>query len=292
MNKGSLGRGLSSLIPSAKSQTSAHQHPQFKKDAIFYIEVDKIKTNPSQPRTNFNGKDLEDLAQSILRHGILQPLVVSKIEKDVESGRLVEYQLIAGERRLRAAKMIGMLEVPAIIKESAGSSRLEMALIENIQRKDLNPVEKAEAFGKLQKEHNFTHQKIADSIGKSREYITNLLRLLDLPDEIKKSIKEGLLSEGHARTLLAIKDPFKQKELYLQLLSNKISVRGAEDLARKIKKQPQIQTMSPYLKELVEKLEDQLGTKINLILKPKGGKMVIEFYSDEDLENIVKKISE
>lgn len=290
MKQRGLGKGLSSLIPSKKNQIDIHQHPPLKRETVFYIETSKIKFNPSQPRQNFDEAGLEELANSILKHGILQPLVVSKIEKETELGKKVEYQLIAGERRLRAAKKIGMLEVPVIIKETDDKSRLEIALIENIQRKDLNPLEKAEAFEKLQRDYGFTHQKIAEQIGKSREYITNLLRLLSLPTDIKQAIRENKITEGHARAIISLKDPIKQKELFFQILNNKISVRDTEDLVKKHKKSIRPKILSPYLKELIDKLEDKLGTKVDLILKSKGGKIMIDFYSNEDLENIINKI--
>lgn len=291
MKKGGLGRGLRSLISSRINlKEEFYQGSQLKKEPVFYIEVDKIKVNPSQPRKDFDDKGLDELAQSILRHGILQPLVVSKIEKKFEGGKRVEYQLIAGERRLRAAKKVGFLEVPAIIKDSNEKSRLEMALIENIQRKDLNSLEKAEAFEKLKNDYDFTHEKIAERIGKSREYVSNILRLLSLDEEIKKAIRENKINEGHARAILALKDSADQKELFFKILNNRISVRESEKLARKLKRKKSEADLSPYLSELIEKLEEKLGTRVNVVERSRGGKIVIDFYSDKDLESIVRKI--
>ena len=215
--------GLESLIPKKTKKTI----PQ-KKESVFWIEIDKIKTNPFQPRKEFNQKELKELAESIEKYGILQPLIVRKIEKLVPSGQKVEYQLIAEERRLRASKMIGLKEVPVIIKEVSKENELPISLVENIQRENLNPLEKALAFKRLIEEFQFTQKEIAKIVGKSRESIANTLRLLSLPEEIQKGIQKGEISEGHARAILSLPEQ-KQITAYKEAVKKKLPVRKLEE---------------------------------------------------------------
>ena len=247
-----FGRGLESLIP----KKGGDQPLPTKQEPIFYIEIEKIKSNPYQPRKNFDQDSLKALAESIREHGILQPLLASRIQKD--SGGPTEYQLVAGERRLLAAKIAGLGQVPVIVRVPTEQEKLEVALIENVQREDLNALEKAEAFKRLQDEFKFLQKDIAQMIGKSRESVANTLRLLDLPLEIKDGLRENKISEGHARAILAVQDSEKQKNVFAIVVRNGLSVREAEGLAQKLNIwQPikrQISAASKEAKALEEKM--------------------------------------
>lgn len=252
------------------------------------ISIGKIKSNPHQPRKIFNKARLQELADSIKAHGILQPLVVTRARDD-------EYQLIAGGRRLEAAKIAGLSEVPVIIRDSSEQGKLELALVENLQRDNLNPIEKAYAFKKLIDEFNFIQQDIARRIGKSREAVANTLRLLELPAEIQRAILEKKISEGHGRAILILPDVEKQLLLLKEVLKKKSSVRQTETLAKKIIKTLPMKVRpksrkDPYLKDLEDKLSDILGTRVELTRKGKKGKITIEFFSQEELDGIVKRI--
>lgn len=285
-----LGKGLQSLIP-PKSAASPRQMDLGGKDKaenILFIEVDKVTPNPHQPRKNFDKVKLQELADSIKAHGILQPLVVTKTGDG-------KYQLIAGERRLGAAKLAGLTKVPAIIRESSEQEKLELALVENIQRDGLNPIERAYAFKKLIDEFNFIQEKVAKRVGKSREAVANTLRLLDLPAEIQRAILEGKISEGHGRVILGLPDIEKRLLLCKEILKNGLSVRQAESLVEKIKaglpKKFKIKTRKePYLVDLEEKLSNALGTRVKLTKKGKKGKIIIEFFSQDELDGIIKRI--
>lgn len=274
--------GLESLIPKKTKKTI----PQ-KKESVFWIEIDKIKTNPFQPRKEFNQKELKELAESIEKYGILQPLIVRKIEKEVPSGQKVEYQLIAGERRLRASKMIGLKEVPVIIKEVSKENELPISLVENIQRENLNPLEKALAFKRLIEEFQFTQKEIAKIVGKSRESIANTLRLLSLPEEIQKGIQKGEISEGHARAILSLPEQ-KQITAYKEAVKKKLPVRKLEEKskAKKESKTPD------YLEKLRNEISKTLQVK-NLTVKEKNQKIQLSFIfdSEKELKNFLKKIT-
>ena len=265
------------------------------KEAIFHIEVDKIKPNPHQPRRDFNEESLKELAASIREFGILQPLVVSKIEKEKEFGTEVEYQLIAGERRLMAAKMLGLERVPAIIRNvSRKSEQLAIAIIENLQRANLNPIETARAYAKLQDEFGLTQREIAAQIGKSRETVANTLRLLNLPSEIQDALAKNQINESQARLLLTIDDPFQQQNLFKQLLTNNLSVRELRSRIRGHKQpsannQQQI-IIDPEIHHLQEKLTELLGAKVKIEPTEKGGKIIITFYSPEEIQGIIDKL--
>lgn len=278
----SLGRGLHSLIPPKKDRIT-----QSKDGGILNIEIEKIKPNPLQPRKNFDKARLRELADSIKEHGILQPLVASKVGD--------EYQLITGERRLEAAKIAGLSEVPVIIRDSSEKEKLELALVENLQRDNLNPIERAYAFKKLIDEFNFIQEDVAKRIGKSRESVANTLRLLDLPAEIQRGILEKKITEGHGRVILTLPDIEKQILLFKEILKNGLSVRQTEVLVKKIaaslpKKIGIKARKDPYLKELEDKLSNVLGTRVKLTRKGKKGKITIEFFSQEELNGIIKKI--
>lgn len=264
-----------------------------KEEAIFQVEVEKIVSNPYQPRKNFDENSIIELAESIKQFGILQPLVVSKIIKETENGVNVEYHLIAGERRLRAAKMVGLERVPVIIRnvEKPGH-KLEMALIENIQRSDLNPIEEAKAYAKLQDEFGLTQREIASRVGKSREAIANSLRLLNLPEEIQEALAEKKITESQARILLSIQDREEQKKVFESIIKNKLSVRDVQNfISRKSITQKENKDTEKEIKDpQLLFLEKELENKIKLPVKIKGtkekGKIIIEFYSEEDIENL------
>jgi len=285
----SLGEGLQSLIPPKKSGAPTNV-PISKADKknqteqVVYLGGEKIKKNPYQPRKNFDRAKLQELAGSIKQHGILQPLVVSKKGE--------EYYLVAGQRRLEAAKMAGLSEVPVIIRSTSKQTDLELALVENLQRDNLNPIEKAYAFKKLIDEFNFVQEDVAKKIGKSREVVANALRLLNLPAEIQRAILENKISEGHGRAILALSDNEKQLLLLKEILKNNLSVRQTEALVKKfVPKRTKLKNKKdPYLKDLEDKLSNVLGTRITLTRKGKKGKIVIEFFSREEMENIIDKI--
>jgi ParB family chromosome partitioning protein len=220
-----IGKGIESLIP--KKDSSINEE-RVRKDFIFWIETEKIKPNPYQPRKEFDEDSLQSLADSIKKYGMLQPIIVNKIEKKNEKGISCEYQIVAGERRWRAAKMLGLKQIPAIIKEQTNRERLEVALIENIQRKNLNPIDKAEAFNQLKKEFGLLDREIAKISGSSREAVTNTLRILGLPEEAKVALRNGVISEGHAKALLGAKEAKLINELLEEVISNGYSVRETE----------------------------------------------------------------
>ncbi|RLC34922.1 MAG: hypothetical protein DRZ76_01560 [Candidatus Nealsonbacteria bacterium] len=289
MKNNTFGKGLESLIPK-KSEKNKKDSEQ-KQEPIFYIELEKIKPNPYQPRKNFDQAGLEALADSVKEYGILQPLLVSRIEK--EGGN--EYQLVAGERRLLAAKMVGLTQIPVIIREPTEQEKLEVSLIENVQRLDLNPMEKAEAYKRLQDEFKFLQKDIAKLAGKSREAVANTMRLLDLPDEIKQALREEKISEGHARAMLAVEDSQKQKTLFARVVRDGLNVRETESLTQKLNiwkpVKKQISAASKEVKTLEEKLRDILKIK-NLRLRMEAGrpKLTIFFNSKKELESLLKKI--
>lgn len=265
-------------------------------NSIFWIDTDKIKPNPYQPRRDFDPIRLQDLADSIKQYGVLQPLTVSRTEKEKEEGGLItEYELIAGERRLRAAIMARVAQVPVIIREGDTSMmKLELAIIENLQREDLNAVDRARAFEQLAKEFKFTHAEIAKKVGKSREYVSNSLRILSLPEEILNGLSEGKISEGHTRPLLMLVDhPEEQMVLYKEILYKKITVREAESLARKIasdRVRKKELMPDPEVLELEGEFQEKLGTRVHIERKEKGGQIKIDYFSNDDLRQILEMI--
>lgn len=284
-----LGKGLGSLIPKADTAGA----PTSGKENIFYIETGKITPNPDQPRQDFNKDNLRDLSESIKRYGVLQPLLVSKIEIDTRMGRDVSYQLIAGERRWRAAKLAGIPTVPVIIRDDfkQGNQRLEVALIENVQRSDLNPVEEAEAYDRLQKEFSLTQQEIAVKVAKSREAVANALRLLKLPGPIKESLRSGLLSRAHARALLAFDDESKQKEIYQHILSGRLSSKEVEKMASDGKGENKAKpAINKKFESLAKNLGETLKVPVLIQSSEKGGRIVIRFATLQELNEIAKTI--
>lgn len=266
-------------------------------NSIFWIDTDKIKPNPFQPRREFDEARLQDLADSIKQYGVLQPLIVSRveIEKDGGEGLVTEYELIAGERRLRAAKLAQVSQVPAVIRTGdTAMMKLELAIIENLQREDLNAVDKARAFLRLTNEFKFTHNEIAKKMGRSREYVSNSLRILTLPDEILNALSEGKMTEGHTRPLLMLSEhPEEQLVLFKEVIYKKITVREAERLARKIaydRVRKKEFMPDPEITELEEEFQEKLGTRVHIDKKETGGQIKIDFFSTEDLRTILDLI--
>lgn len=263
-------------------------------DSIYFIEVEKIVPNPYQPRREFDEARLKELSESIRQYGVLQPLVVSRIEEeDGEGGLRVKYELIAGERRLRASKLAGLTQVPAVIrKEQDPMIKLELAIIENLQREDLNPVDRARAFLRLHQEFGFSQEAIGRKVGKSRVYVTNSLRILQMPQEILEAVENKRISEGHTRPLLMLNDrPEEQMVLYKEILYKRITVREAEHLARNIAKdraRKKELLQDPVTEKIEHDLQDALGTRVRITRKEKGGSIAIDFFSNEDLDTIMK----
>jgi len=273
--------------------------PGFYSDSIFWVEVDRIKPNPYQPRKDFDGAKLNDLAASIRQYGVLQPLVVTRKEFQKSDGGLgTEYELIAGERRLRASKIAGLTQVPVIIRAEVDSDKmkLELAIIENLQREDLNAMDRARAFDRLVNEFGFKQTEVAKKIGKSREYVSNTLRLLMMPVEMQEALSQGRISEGHTRPLLMLIDrPPEQDILFRDIMLRKLSVRESEGIARRIAVDRVRKWKRMYDPEIVameERLKEVLGTRVVIETKEVGGKLVIDFFSDEDLRGILSLFNE
>lgn len=266
-------------------------------DSVYWVGVDKIEPNPYQPRKEFDEEKLKSLAESIRQYGLLQPLTVTR--KDVEKpdgGIESRYELIAGERRLRASKLLGLREVPVVIRvgEETDSMKLQLAIIENLQREDLNAIDRAKALAQLANEFGLSHAEIGAKMGRSREYVSNSIRLLALPEEIQQAVLNKDLSEGHARALLMLSDrPEEQKTLFKEIVLKKTSVRITEQLARRIAvdKIRKLDKTSEMM-ELEKSLTETLGTRVVIQNSPKGGRLLIEFFSPEDLSHIVAAFAE
>ena len=282
----SLGRGLSALIPKGTSLDTPAERQ---------VPISAIHPNPRQPRRYFNEAKIAELSESIRNQGILQPLVVRKIPQG--------YELILGERRFRAAQRARLERVPVIVKEVSDAESLEMALVENIQREELTPIEEALAYRQLMEEFHLTQEQVAQRVGKSRPVVTNLLRVLNLPEEIKEQVDSGALTVGHARALLALNMPEQQLEMARRIMADQLSVRATETLVAQanIIKEPPVESSTPekptliqrtdvYLKAVEEDLTRTLGTKVRLASRKKGGKIEIEYYSNEELEGLVQRL--
>ncbi len=268
-------------------------------NAVFWIEVEKIKPNPFQPRHEFDPDKLRALADSIRQYGVLQPLVVTRREFQREDGGIgVEYELIAGERRWRASKIAGISQVPAVIKDGEQSDKLklEMAIIENLQREDLNPVDRARAFRQLVDDFTLTHGEVAKRVGKSREYVSNSIRLLGMPEEMIAALVAGKISEGHSRPILMLIDrPEEQKTLFQEIMTKRLTVRETESIARRIaydKVRKKEYLVDPQIIELEQKLTEKLGTRVKVDRKEVGGKVVIDFFSNDDLAQILALLNQ
>jgi len=279
--KTGLGKGLDALIPAGLNTTPTR--------ADSYAPVSMIIPNPQQPRDTISPESLAELSSSIREHGVLQPLVVSH---DPVTGM---YTLIAGERRLRAAKIAGLEKVPIIIRTVSEQQRLTQALIENIQRADLSPLETARGFRRLIDEFNLTHETLADQVGKSRVTVTNTLRLLNLPAEAQEALAASRISEGHARALLGLPTPQAQLSALHTVLSQQLNVRQTEELVRKLtgikpSSLPPVE-VDPHFQELEERLRVKLGTRVTLRSGKKGGTITIHYYSDEELNGLIEKLT-
>ena len=278
-----LGKGLSALIPDESFNTD-------NKNSTLSISINKIKSDKDQPRKSFDSEKIAELTESIKTHGIIQPLILRKIDND-------QYIIVAGERRWRAAKIAGLKEVPSIIMDLTESEILEISLIENIQRQDLNPIEEAIAYKKLIDDFKMTHEELSKRIGKSRTSITNTMRLINLDDRVQQYIIEGVISEGHGRALLGIKDFEIQYELAQQVIDEKLSVRELEKIIRRIiepnnrNSSSSKQELNPYYKEIKNQLQNYFGTKVNISNKNNKGKIEIEYYSEDDLQRILDIIN-
>lgn len=269
-----LGKGLGALIPVTEEP----------KGGVTEIPVSAITPNPMQPRTALDSDALAELASSIREHGLIQPLIVTQQGPD-------RYQLIAGERRWQASRMAGLDRVPVIVKEATPQQVLELALVENIQRADLNPLEEAVAYRQLVDEFGLTQEQVAERVGKSRVAVTNAIRLLRLPAEVKQALADGTIREGHARALLALPTAEAQLAALKTVVTKGLSVRQTEELVRRLLAEPpakkEEQLASPEAQALEEEFRDTLGTKVNLYRNRKGrGRLVIHFYSEEDLQAI------
>jgi len=276
-----LGKGLGALLP---------EFEQAEPKALLYCGIEEITPNRSQPRKHFDESKLQELAESIKEKGILEPLIVRRTDQG--------YELIVGERRWRAAQKAGLKEVPVLVKEVEGRDILEISLIENLQREDLNPIEAAEAFKHLIEEFNISQEDLSKRIGKDRTTITNTVRLLKLPIEVRNQLLQNHITSGHARAILSLESKEKQKELCALIIKKGLSVREAEALAKRWSEKPKKTTLpakrkgdlESQLVSLQDSLRRHLGTKVQIILKGKKGKIEIEYYSHEDLERIVEAI--
>ena len=284
-----LGRGLSSLIP-----TTPPVEPEAtsSEPGVHRLPLEDISPNPSQPRQSFAPEALAELAASIKEHGLIQPIIVTRSPLDAPT----PYSIIAGERRWRAAKLAGLKDVPVIIKDATPQAMLELALVENVQRADLNPLEEAVAYETLIAEFGLTQAQVAEKVGKSRVAVANTIRLLQLPDFVKQAVLEGQIREGHARALLGLSDEQTMIEATKLVIDRGLSVRQTEELVRRLNapapapKEEDDLSASPETKALEDRLRAHLGTKVNLYRTRKGGRIVIHYYSEEELADLFEKL--
>jgi ParB family chromosome partitioning protein len=284
--KTGLGRGLDALIPAGELAPESQISPVT--SGFETLPIASINRNPRQPRSQMDQEELAELAASIRENGILQPLIVTPADE------LDKYTLIAGERRLLAAGMAGLENVPVIVREASDQQRLELALIENVQRTDLTPLEAAEAYRQLADDFNLSHEQIAQQLGKSRVAITNTLRLLKLPEDVRQSLANGKITEGHARALLSLPNPQAQSAVMQTVIKHELNVRKTEDLVRKFlgHRPPSLEKPAPQpdVTYLEERLRQRLGTRVNLRPRKNGGTLVIHYYSDEELDALILRI--
>lgn len=277
-----LGKGLDALIPAGGAATSVES------SGVSQVSIDSIQRNPRQPRENFDLNELENLAESIREHGVIQPLIVSPARNGT-------YTLIAGERRLQASRKAGLQTVPVVIRHATDQQLLELALIENVQRADLNAIEEAEAYQNLAKEFRMSHETIAARVGKSRVAVTNTIRLLDASAAVKQALVDKRITEGHARALLALTSAKAQEALLNQVINLDLSVRQTEALARKYTGQKPAtkkrSSTSAEVADLERRLRSSLGTKVALKHGKKGGTVTIYYYSDEELDSLLEKLT-
>jgi ParB family chromosome partitioning protein len=273
-----LGRGLSALIPDAPARPAEHG---------LDIDADLLRPNRFQPRASIDEDKIDELARSIRTNGIIQPIVVRKSDGG--------YEIVAGERRWRAAQRAGLLKVPVVVREIPDDRLLAAALIENIQREDLNPIEEAQAYRRLADEYHLTQDQIADAVGKDRSSVANYLRLLKLPQEVRSSVGSGALSMGHARAILGLADEAAQLRVSREVVSKTLSVRETEALVKKAAQPPQTRTeleKDVHTRAAEERLRFALGTRVQIVRKGKGGKIEIEFGSEDELQRLYEQLTE
>jgi len=277
-----LGKGLDALIPTGQTKPSGDG------SGVTQVPVDLIQRNPRQPREKFDIEELENLAASIREHGVIQPLIVTPGKNGI-------YVLIVGERRLQASRKAGLKTVPVVIRHATDQQLLELALIENIQRADLNPIEEAEAYQHLAKEFRMSHEAIAERVGKSRVAVTNTIRLLDASAAVKQALVDGQITEGHARAMLRLSSANAQEELLKKVVTLDLSVRQTEMLARKYSGQKPVSgrraSQSADVIDVERRLRSSLGTKVSLKHGKKGGTVTIYYYSNEDLDSLLEKLT-
>ncbi|MCJ7490852.1 MAG: ParB/RepB/Spo0J family partition protein [Dehalococcoidia bacterium] len=278
--KTGLGRGLGALIPGPAPLRES-------------VDVDLIVSNPYQPRFGIEAAALEELAESIRQHGVLQPLLVSRM--DPEGGGAPTYQVIAGERRLEAARLAGLTQVPVVVKESTPREGLELALVENLMRQDLNPLEEAQAYRRLVDEFGLSQSELSSRVGRSRSAVANALRLLNLSDELRASLARNEISEGHARTILSLPESIR-RQAWERVVQKGLSVRQTEELVRdwplegrkrRGRRQP---ARNVELEALEERLRVALGTRVSVVKGRRGGKITVHFYSDEELDGLLERL--
>lgn len=281
MAKQALGKGLGALIQNSPTKTEG------KTEKTEFVKISLIDLNPQQPRKDFDSVSLEELKASIKSNGLLQPLLVRR--------RDARYELVAGERRLRASRELGLTEVPVFVKEISDQASLEMALVENLQRKDLNVMEEARGYMKLMRDYELTQDQISEKIGKSRATVANCLRLLNLPQEIQEMIEKNLISFGHAKAILGIESPSEQVKLAKEIVSKGFSVRESEEKVQERKLPPlsriRILRRDPMIRDVEERLGKSLSTKVSIKQGAKKGKIELEYYSLDDLERLIQILS-
>lgn len=295
--KRGLGKGLDSLIPTNVMMESEVKHAtvstassaEEEKDGTLMVKLSKVEPNREQPRKNFDEDSLQELSESLKQFGMLQPILVQN--------RGDYYEIIAGERRWRAAKIAGLKEVPVIVRELTDQEIVEISLIENIQREDLNPIEEAQAYKRLLTEFHLKQDEVAERVSKSRTAVTNSMRLLKLCDEVQKMVVDDMISTGHARALISIEDPEEQYLIAQKIFDEKLSVREVEKLVKDLHKPPkppkeENKTLQAIYQEISERLKRSLSTKVSVSAKQNGaGKIEIEFYNHEDLERLLERIT-
>lgn len=295
--KRGLGKGLDSLIPTNVMMESEVKHATVStassaeegKDGTLMVKLSKVEPNREQPRKNFDEDSLQELAESLKQFGMLQPILVQN--------RGDYYEIIAGERRWRAAKIAGLKEVPVIVRELTDQEIVEISLIENIQREDLNPIEEAQAYKRLLTEFHLKQDEVAERVSKSRTAVTNSMRLLKLCDEVQKMVVDDMICTGHARALISIEDPEEQYLIAQKIFDEKLSVREVEKLVKDLHKPPkppkeENKTLQAIYQEISERLKQSLSTKVSVSAKQNGaGKIEIEFYNHEDLERLLERIT-
>ena len=305
MSKKVLGRGLGAFFPDYDKENEGEKSSSEKKKAVLPLEpiervnivlnipVDHIRPNPHQPRTEFKQEALEQLSSSIKRHGLIQPITVRYLGER-------RFELISGERRLRATKLAGIDEIPAYIREANDEEIIAFALIENIQREELNPIEISLGYQRLIDEVGYTQSDVAERVGKNRTTVTNMLRLLQLPDFLQASLRDETISAGHARALINLKSEKDQKKILKQITSKSLSVRQTEDLVRSYEKKNEQTSQKKsandkrdlFLEEMSKRLRNRLSTRVNIKQKSKGGEIRIEYYTDDDLERLMQLFDE